>query len=722
MKRKNKKAVLAAGAFLLLTIAVLIGVGLSVWNDYKMTIISQQKKQMLLTTESIAKNMELSLERTAADLKQLCAVAEEAENRPELSGLRDLMFRQYIDEAGHFVTGILIRDRDGKPADNAPDLKIKEVFAASDMGGGVTMVQCGSEDGGIYFLMKRPLPSGGELSLVIDGDRYYEALISGIKLGTSGYVVVKNSKGILLMHPSKEQRGIDVIEGRKKLYNVDDLASLEEMLENQYQGKSGVSEYVSYWWGEEALPRVKKISAYSPTDIGDDFLIVSAVIDYNDIYIPIANGYIRIIMLLLLMFLAILGAAGYFVRLQLQRQKDTEEIAYLRELNGILEETRRSEEIIAHQQRLQIMGTMTGGIAHEFNNLLTPIMGYADLILADLPEDSEYYEDVTEIYEAAVKAREIIRQISSLSHKNIETAFKEISVKQMVKRALKMVRSVCPANIRLNDETDLDSEWILGNETQMNQVILNICVNAIHAIGHEDGQITVRNETLSREAVSELPRVTDLPDTWNSFIRIDFMDDGCGMNRDVLEQIFDPFFTTKKDGKGTGLGLALAEQIVRSHKGCIYAESEPGAGSVFHLLLPLSGQPASEEGSLADVERGKKILIVDDNAKVLKLLEKNFKKVNLSGTGAVSIAEALNALEREPFDVMAIDHFLSDTSAIDFCMSIRTKYPHMIKVVMTDHVRKEILEARQKGIIEAYVEKPVSVTSILKAIRDISMF
>ena len=141
--------------------------------------------------------------------------------------------------------------------------------------------------------------------------------------------------------------------------------------------------------------------------------------------------------------------ALYIVRMMLQKQKDIEQITYLTELNRILEEMHRSEETIAHQQRLQIMGTMTGGIAHEFNNLLTPIMGYADLLMAELPEDSEQYESAAEIYEASVKAKEIIQQISSLSRKNMETAYKNMSVKRMLTRALKMVRSICPSNIKL---------------------------------------------------------------------------------------------------------------------------------------------------------------------------------------------------------------------------------------------------------------------------------
>ncbi len=168
----------------------------------------------------------------------------------------------------------------------------------------------------------------------------------------------------------------------------------------------------------------------------------------------------------------VLGLVIYIGDLRVQKRKDTEQITYLLELNKILEEIHQSEETIAHQQRLQIMGTMTGGIAHEFNNLLTPIMGYAELLMLDLPEQSENHDNASEIYEASTKAKEIIQQISSLSRKNMETAFKNLQGEKVLKRAIKMVSSVCPPNIHLKESFTLKEDCFLGNETQMNQVIL----------------------------------------------------------------------------------------------------------------------------------------------------------------------------------------------------------------------------------------------------------
>ena len=723
MKLKDKKTVAAVLLLLLLINTGLIIIGISSWNNYKMTVIDRHKEQMLLTSETVARTMEIFLNRNASDLRLQCIAAEEAAANPALDTIRDQIFQKYIDEQENFVTGFLLDGSDETSVSPPDGFHVRREFGSIDMGGGIQLTQCQADDGQIYFLLGADLSTGGRVSQVIDAAWYFNKLISDIRLGTNGYIMVKNSSGIILMHPARSQWGINALHDRKEMYHSVDLDSLEDMLRDQYQGNTGVSEYISYWWTDENLPRVKKISAYTPANVGDDFLIISAVTDYDDIFVPIAEGYSHIIFLLLLMFLAVMCAAGIYVRMLLQRQKDTEEIAYLKELNGILEQTQKSEEIIAHQQRLQIMGIMTGGIAHEFNNLLTPIMGYADLLMAEFPEDSEYYDEANEIFDAAAKAKEIIHQLSSLSRKNMETAYKEISLKQLLGRSLKMVRSVCPANVHLQDETDFRQEWILGNETQLNQAILNICVNAIHAIDRNEGIITVRGAVVCREALVNSPHIPPLPDTWERYIRLDFMDTGCGMSPEILEQIFDPFFTTKGAGLGTGLGLSLVEQIILSHKGFLYAESEPGNGSVFHLFLPLL-ERRSENTAEDHVPQPlhKNILAADDNPKVLRLLERDFKKVNISVTGAVNIGETLAALESGPFDVLLIDHYMSGTRAVDFCMSLRMKYPEMVTLVMTDKIRKDLLEAKQKNLINGYVEKPVSVTSVLEALREINIF
>ncbi len=730
----SKGKIMRAAAVVL--VAVMFGFGLlanGIWRNYRDAVLDRQKEQMLLTAESVSRTLEVSVQRSAADLDRFCTLTEAAYEDPEMEPVSGELIRSYIDEYDNFVTGVIVQAPGGTVKMNTQGVEVARVLDKDMVNDSVELAQTLGTDGRIYLLLREQTNRGDTISLVIDADSYYQSLISDIQLGENGYIMVKNSQGAVLMHPVKEQLGYNAVGDRKEMYHVEDLSSLENMLQAQYEGKTGVQVYDSYWWQDPNLPKVTKISAYTPANIGGDFLIISAVMDYDDVYMPVLQGFQSIIGVMVLMFAAIAVVIGVCARLVLQRQEASEEIAYLRDLNDILQKMKRSEETIAHQQRLQIMGTMTGGIAHEFNNLLTPIMGYADILMMELPEGSEEYDNVSEIYDAAEKAKEIIQQLSTLSRRNMETAFKELSVRTVLTRAVKMVRSVCPVNVQVEEQFGEELN-ILGNRTQINQVILNICVNAIHAIGDREGTICIREGSVSSGELAARHQLAETPRAWKRFAQVDIEDNGCGMTKEVLDQIFDPFFTTKKNGKGTGLGLSLVEQIVNSHKGYIFAESQVGKGSVFHLYFPVLEEQEAENGRTPGMETAESgrgldgapasgelsphsILIVHRNAKVLRLLEKNFAKVGFAVTSCMDFNEALEALASGTFDIMAAEEYVDGAGAVDFFMSVKGLYKDMVRVVIVDRVSREVLEAKQRELIDGYTESPVSVPGILGAAR-----
>ncbi len=757
--RENKgfwtvKRVLSVILVVVLAAAVSIGIG--IWGEYRDSVIDTQKKQLLLTVQSMSESMEVFIEEYSADLEGLYKAAGLGQKMKEKNG--DLL-KDYVDTHSTFVKDVIVENRDGTILKSMRNVKISRICSSSSMRDGKKLELAEMESGEMSLILQMGFPDGATASVILDLERYYQTLLRGLQVGTNGYMVLKDKEGIILMHPERAQWGIEIISGRMEMYEDLDLKSLETMIAHQRQGNTGVEEYYSYWWTEPGYPRVRKISAYCPVRLGDDFLILSAVMDYDDIYIPVAKGVLQLVLLFLVFFLIMVAMAWYIVRMMLQKQRDSEQIAYLTELNRILEEMHRSEETIAHQQRLQIMGTMTGGIAHEFNNLLTPIMGYADLLLMDFEEGSEQYDNAMEIYEAAEKAKEIIQQISSLSRKNMETAYKNTKGIRILTRALKMVRSVCPSHIHFIEDIRLGEENVLCNETQINQVILNVCVNGIHAMDHQDGQLMVRSWAAKREQLSsQIPSgkvLSPLSENWDHYVCIEIRDNGCGMSREVMNQIFDPFFTTKKGGKGTGLGLALVEQIINSHKGSLWVESELGKGSAFFICLPVNEQgdgrleitENDSAGKAGDLSEGYfnqvselKLLVVDDNPKVLRLLEKDGARIKISMECRMSFEEARRALEKlagekqngqkgceqekgeqiRYFDALIADQEISGKSAVDFCMSIQGKYPNMIKIVMADQITRELVEAKQHKLVDAYVDKPVSISSILKTLKEVS--
>ncbi|MCD8368920.1 MAG: ATP-binding protein [Clostridiales bacterium] len=697
----------------LMALAILLAVASSIWNSYRDQIMQTYKNQLLLTSRILARNMSLSLEEFRTDLLFLASQAEH--------GADDSLFPEFLDSQSGLEYDVLWENESGETEKSVRGLKLEAPVLISQFADGQSVWQYQDENGKHYMVFQRPLSTGGTLMLAVDTEQYYQQLISDIQIGRNGYIMVKNSTGLIIMHPQEEQWGIQVIEGRKAMYPDLDFESLEAMVEEQQQGREGISEYYSYWWTNPDLPRVKKISAYAPAPVDDDFWVISSEVDYDDYYLPIENGFRNVTLLFMGALVVFAMMMVFLAKLLLDRRKAKEEIGSLREVNERLEELHQEEEMIAHQQRLQIMGTMTGGIAHEFNNFLTPIMGHAELLMMTLDEDSEEYDSAHEIYEASEKAKDVIRQISALSRRNVETVYKQIEVKKFLTRACRMVESICPVNIHLETEIQTEGTRILGNATQLNQVILNICVNATHAIGkNSEGTIWLRASEADRENLQQSLEkdAIQLSKDWNHYVVIDIADNGCGMDSETLRQIFTPFFTTKKAGEGTGLGLALAEQIILSHKGYIYAESEPGKGSVFHVCLPVLETDESFEVPRKEDGKGFCLVVADDNKKVLNLLEKNFARIGQPVVTCSTKEELTGILGRENPDVLVVDESLDGGSGVEFCMSIQGRYPTMVKIIMADAPDTAILDAKHKKIIDAYLIKPVSDTTILKAVME----
>ena len=702
--KKMKKFLTAIPVILILLLALS---GIKVWKEYRDTLMKNQEDQLLIVTRILRDNMAVAMEEYQDDLDFLCNVQEADQ---------DMIYEEYLKKQKNFICNLYRETSDGKRSYVEKDIDFQELVLLASYPDGRS-IWLMSDEKNKYFVLKEKINSGDWMCLVVNAGQYYQRLISDIHVGTNGYIIVKDKAGTIIMHPDEEQWGHNIIASRKKRFPDLDYSSLENMLEEQRNGKEGISHYYSYWWTNPEVKKVEKIGAYCSVEMGNDAWIISAVIDYDDFYRPIVEGFLKIAMV----FTGALLLAGILVfiygRLIIRVRKSAKEIEDLKEMNSLLESIQKNENTIAHQERLQIMGTMTGGIAHEFNNFLTPIMGHAELLMMELPEGSDEQDSAKEILEASEKAMDVVKQIASLSRKNVETVYKCVPVRKMMQRVVKMISSVCPPQVTLESDIQIEDECIIGNTTQLNQVILNICVNAVHAIGKKEGNISMKCESVTTEQMETILK-KNLPDTWKNYILISIRDDGCGMDKDVMRQIFDPFFTTKKGGEGTGLGLALAEQIVTSHKGYIFVESQPGKGTTFYIGIPALDAEQTESTVTVSEKRETRMIFADDNAKVLELLRGSFEKLEIKITTCITLDEVSESLKNEDADVLIVEENIEGKSGVDFCMSIAGKYPDMLRLVSIDSISKEILEAKRKGIIHGYVEKPMSDRSVLEAVRE----
>lgn len=250
-------------------------------------------------------------------------------------------------------------------------------------------------------------------------------------------------------------------------------------------------------------------------------------------------------------------------------RRHTKELKRLEKKKTAMEQLNRETRELAHHQRLQTIGTLTASIAHEFNNLLTPIMGYSMLALEKIPqENEELYDSILEIYESSRKAKTLVSRLSDLSRKNTETSFHLVSPDELIQKTLDVASPAQGDDVEVKLNLNCWEQRISANEIQITQLLLNLILNAFHAMEDRGGILTISSDF----------------DEEN--VRIAVADTGCGIPIEHRERIFEPFFTTKETGRGTGLGLAICAQVVEDHHGDISVESTPGEGTVFTVILP----------------------------------------------------------------------------------------------------------------------------------------
>ena len=236
------------------------------------------------------------------------------------------------------------------------------------------------------------------------------------------------------------------------------------------------------------------------------------------------------------------------------------------------------ERQLRHAQKMEAIGTLAGGVAHDFNNVLTPIMGYAEIIklkmLQDGLDDKPIFEYIGEILKAGKRAKSLVDQILAFSRSNEQKESLQ-HLQPIVKEVVKLMRVTIPATIRIDQDIDQDCDTVFIDPVQIHQVLVNLCTNSAEAIGRGHGTLTIRLKKVECQPANEC-----------SWVQLEVEDNGCGMSPELRERIFEPYFTTKEKGHGTGMGLALVHSIVSRHRGKIEVESQQGSGTTVTIRFP----------------------------------------------------------------------------------------------------------------------------------------
>lgn len=683
-----------------------VAVGLAVigitFYDFQKTVLDQQKQQMMTIAKSTAASIENYLYGYLGDLTTLASASELGMIEDgKTANTFSVYLRRYVDDNRSAVQDIQLEGPDGNILSSTCESAYRRHTASK----GRTFSVYFDENETMALGISVVTSKGNVLTSFLDIKTLYENTASfATQIGEKGYVMIKTSDGLILMHPADPQIGKNVLTGRQEAYPDLDYSDLEILVRHQEEGRSAIEIYSSYWWGETPPSHVKKISAYTPAQVGDDFLIISAVTDYAELLQPMWRNFS---MLLFATLLLIGGLSAFGVYIVRSRKAFLQENQYLRSLNKSLEEIRKTEEQLQHSQRLQLIGTLTGGIAHEFNNLLTPIMGYSGLLLEELPKEEPMREDVEEIYSASVKAKEIIQQIASLSRKSGDAVFKPVDLGEVLPRALKMARSAKPDTVELAAEFNFAGCSMTGNATQLSQVVLNLCTNAFHALRNTpDAKLSVIGSVEMAEGVQE------------AVIR--FRDNGCGISEEHVRRIFDPFFTTKHAGEGTGLGLSIVQSIVAEHGGKITVQSTPGAGTEFCLRFPVGTAREPERSVGTEQPRlPAEVVLVEDDQKILRMLNRTLIQQGLHPHCFSDPGEALAWLREHPCGLLISDYAMPHTTGTELALRVRSIHPAMKILVLTAYLQREVSDAYQRKIINGYLQKPVLGAELIQKLSEL---
>ncbi|HDS01766.1 MAG TPA: response regulator [candidate division Zixibacteria bacterium] len=378
----------------------------------------------------------------------------------------------------------------------------------------------------------------------------------------------------------------------------------------------------------------------------------------------------------------------------------------------------RFESQMRQVQKMEAIGALAGGIAHDFNNILAIIQLNAAMALDSQKTGESAEEELRQILEATARAKELTMKILMFSRKG-ERSDSVLCLQDVVNDAMKMIRAVVPTSIDIEMNIDQNCSPVRIDTMDINQVMLNLCVNASQAMEEKGGlTIGLAEVELTEDEIEEYRQRQP-----GFYVRLTVSDTGCGMDAETKESIFEPFFTTKPRGVGTGMGLSVVYGIVESCGGIIRVESEVGAGTTFTLFFPVSDLPDLEKSVVVEEELDgsgcERILFVDDEEELASLAKRVLEKRGYRVSFFSGSNEALMAFKAAPqdFDLVVTDHNMPELTGVELAreiLNIRRELPIILSTGYTSKVSTR--NFRDYGFCQLLV-KPYNPMALVGAVR-----
>ncbi len=381
------------------------------------------------------------------------------------------------------------------------------------------------------------------------------------------------------------------------------------------------------------------------------------------------------------------------------------------------EDRKRLEAQLQQVRKMESIGTLAGGIAHDFNNMLGIIVGNTELAMDDVPEWNPARNNLEEIRTASMRARDVVKQILAFSRQSPQE-LKPIRISPIIRESLKLLRSSIPKTIEIIQDIVIEDDTVLADPTRINQVIINLCTNAAHALRDKGGilEVSLEKVELDKDAAIRFHNLHA-----GKYVRLTVKDTGQGMEPQVLERIFEPYFTTKEVGEGSGMGLSVVHGIVKALGGDISVDSELGQGTTFHVFFPYTERrPESETDIAGKIPRGNEsILFVDDEKAMVDAIQAMIERLGYKVTARTSSIEALEAfrVNYSRFDLVITDFTMPNMNGMELAKELFKLRPEIPIILCTGYSELINEEKAKANGIRAFVMKPVVLGEIANTIR-----
>ena len=553
---------------------VIIGVALTIYmfTDYGALILKNTDNQLISLARSVDLSAESQLERYAENLIHMmeheeCKNAEEIwiADEDEGEALRQVLTDSLLKQDKKVADIVIVKNEKllFSQSGNLEYRILEKGGTASD----IEVRPCIGGDGTIYMAILKEEEERVGYAVLINLAYFYEDITVNLSAELQNEIIMIDADAQALVHRQENEVVVDEISRFSKTDSK--FQMLEFLIAQQAKREEGMEfcDAVSSATGKAYEARMAVVPATEDTN---GVLAIGVSTDYDEVTRPMRSGTMKLICYGGVSILSVVSLIILLLRTFRGSQQALREIELLQEKNAAMEELNRQTSEFAHHQRLELMGTLTSGIAHEFNNLLAPIMGYSILVLEKLPpEETELYDEVLEIYNTSMKAKTVVSRLQDLARKSAGTDFQKLVFDDVVRKVVEIANPAKPKPVEVQVNLNAEACHILGNETQISQLLLNLLINAFHATEAIAGQVKVSTKVRGEQLVLQVS------------------DNGYGIPEESIKRIFEPFFTTKKGGEGTGLGLAIAEQVVEAHEGSIKVESKEGEGTTFLVEFPI---------------------------------------------------------------------------------------------------------------------------------------